>query len=153
MQVYFPDTSGGGAPNYQKLIPIKNGESFTKEESSYHPQFIINIPPSTVSDGPIVMVMYDVTVGYLHLLAYGILNGGEMVTELIPYKGPQPPPGSGVHKYYFILYDTIDPKFSSRILTSGPLMTSLERAHFDLEKFVEDNSLNPISSLYFSVSA
>lgn len=155
MQIYFPKVSGGTKePDYKNLVQITNGQSFTKEESNFHPVFYIKVPGSSedFSDVPSVIVLYDETAHYLHLLAYGDLNEGSFVEELVPYRGPTPPPGSGPHKYNFILYSSPNP-----MILSGPKMRSTsapggeKRAHFNLEQFVTDNELIPITSLFFTV--
>ena len=152
MQVYFPkyviDTEGKGGPDYQNLVPVTNGRPFTKQESSFHPVFFIKVPGGYK---PSVMVMYDVTAHYLHMLAYGDLNKGRDVHELIPYKGPNPPPGTGIHKYYFILYSSTNLSAESGPEVHIDRAGHVERANFDLEQFEEDNELVPIASLFFTV--
>lgn len=145
MQVYFPVDE----------TDIESGAHFTEQESSLHPHFVIDVPPTLSLNGPSVLVLYDETAGYLHLLAYGELNHGELVTESVSYTGPKPPAKSGPHKYTFILYDT-DAVNTHNILTSGPKMPSLPgesgiRAHFPLDQFEKLNNLRPITSLFFIV--
>jgi phosphatidylethanolamine-binding protein (PEBP) family uncharacterized protein len=129
MQVYFPSNG-----DYKKLKEIKNGETLTKEEASFHPVFVINNTNAST------LVLYDETAHYLHLLAHGELNHGKKVEELVSYQGPNPPPGTGVHKYTFLLYFTRG---------NRQQVEANKRANFNLAKFEKENQLIPITSLSF----
>ncbi|VDM81892.1 unnamed protein product [Strongylus vulgaris] len=62
--------------------------------------------------------------------------------ELVSYMGPHPPSGTGLHRYYFLVYKQSKP-------------VSLEktaRASFDTHRFVDENELGkPIAGNYFQV--
>ncbi len=61
----------------------------------------------------------------------------------VPYKGPSPPPGSGVHHYTFILYKQLRPLSCA----------AQPRSPFDLEGFVRANGLTEIQKTVFEVSS
>jgi hypothetical protein len=154
MQVYFPsyyvDENDETKPDYKKLIEIKNGEILTKKQASFHPVIHIDTDNSPHRDDdnnkmkPTILVLYDETARHLHMLASGDLNHGKSVNELIPYKGPNPPLNSGLHKYNFLLYTS-----PHSFTPPGEKVDDRIRANFDLEKFEKDNELTPITSLYF----
>ncbi|KIH67634.1 phosphatidylethanolamine-binding protein [Ancylostoma duodenale] len=81
---------------------------------------------------------------YLHWLVVNIpgshVRNGD---ELAPYMGPRPPPGSGPHRYYILLYKQRRP-ISSKKMRS--------RANFETHKFASRNDLGaPVAGNYFKV--
>ncbi|GAA5887746.1 hypothetical protein JCM6882_001517, partial [Rhodosporidiobolus microsporus] len=68
------------------------------------------------------------------------LEGGE---ELTPYMGPAPPPGTGPHRYAFLLYRQpagSTPKFFG---------DKEDRKQYDIKKFVEENKLTLVGANFF----
>jgi phosphatidylethanolamine-binding protein (PEBP) family uncharacterized protein len=80
---------------------------------------------------------HNTKANYLHYLK---VNSNSIC---VPYKGPSPPPGSGVHRYTFVLY-----KQSGSLTCDTP-----PRSPFDLEGFVRSNGLKEIQKTVFEVSA
>ncbi|KAF8465984.1 phosphatidylethanolamine-binding protein [Kalaharituber pfeilii] len=63
---------------------------------------------------------------------------------LIPYRGPAPPEGSGLHRYIFLLF----PQPTLAINLNGA--SSQNRTGFDVEMFARDNLLGPpLAGAYF----
>ncbi|EYB81968.1 hypothetical protein Y032_0370g110 [Ancylostoma ceylanicum] len=123
------------------------GNELTPSASSKKPILNWNASPS----GLYTVIMIDVDApsrkdpflsDYLHWMVVNIpgshLKNGD---ELAPYMGPRPPPGSGPHRYYILLYKQQSP-VSSKKMSS--------RAHFDTSKFASQNGLGaPVAGNYF----
>ncbi|VDK57618.1 unnamed protein product [Cylicostephanus goldi] len=64
--------------------------------------------------------------------------------ELVSYMGPAPPSGTGLHRYYFLVYKQ----------TKSVSLEKSARANFDTHKFVKENGLgNPVAGNYFQVGS
>lgn len=71
-------------------IPVQ-GQTLTAQQTAKKPN--VNIPPGYT------LVLYDpdaVQPSYIHWMATA-------TEDLLPYKGPSPPPGTGTHHYTFAL--------------------------------------------------
>lgn len=132
-EVAFNQYLGGNYTNPTKL----NARIMTPEPSIK----IHNSDPSS----QYTILMYDpdavgeipnIKVNYLHYLQ---ING----KVCVPYKGPNPPPGTGVHRYTFVLYK--QPKNYECIF--------LSRSPFDLISFVKKHRLEEIQRAVFEVSS
>jgi phosphatidylethanolamine-binding protein (PEBP) family uncharacterized protein len=92
MEIYY---------NNNRLI---NNDFLTPSETQIKPEVKFNLN----SDKYSTLVMYDpdAVVGtFVHWLVTNIKdNNIDDSTILIPYKGPEPPPKSGKHRYIFELY-------------------------------------------------
>jgi hypothetical protein len=82
-----------------------NHQFLTKGVTQMQPKVIYNAFPNKLY----TLIMHDpnaVTGNYLHWLVINIpgnqINSGK---NLLPYKGPNPPVNSGIHRYIFILLE------------------------------------------------
>uniref|UniRef100_A0A183FVM5 Phosphatidylethanolamine-binding protein n=1 Tax=Heligmosomoides polygyrus TaxID=6339 RepID=A0A183FVM5_HELPZ len=82
---------------------------------------------------------------YLHWLVVNVRgNSVKNGDELASYRGPAPPPGSGAHRYYLLLYK------QRRPITMRKMKS---RANFNTLKYARDNGLDgPVAGNYFKVS-
>lgn len=71
---------------------------------------------------------------WLHML---IINNNE---EIVPFEKPNPPKGSGPHRYYIYLFQ------QEKELNN---VSEYPRKNFDLEKFIGKYNLKPISKIFF----
>lgn len=116
-----------------------------KDETSSSP--VINF--NDIIPGYYTLVMSDpdaVNGEYLHLLMTNInVNpGGDLLYTgdiVVPYQGPNPPPGTGTHHYIF------------RMLRQPGVYhpTRLTRSRFDLEAFINKNGLEEVDQAKFMV--
>jgi phosphatidylethanolamine-binding protein (PEBP) family uncharacterized protein len=93
------------------------------------------------------LIMYDpdaIVPPYLHFLVINIKNGDINSGDVIvPYAGPTPPPGTGVHRYIFEQLEQQSP-----FTYATP-----ERAKFDIQKFKAQNNLAVKATKMFHVNA
>lgn len=73
---------------------------------------------------------------HLHYLQ---INNNEVINE---YQGPNPPIGSGIHRYYTCVFEQ-DYRLEK--------ISEFARSKFDLNKFVHNNKLNLIGCFKFRV--
>lgn len=94
------------------------------------------------------LVMYDpdssTPPSWLHYLVINIPNGDLSKGDVIvPYAGPSPPPGSGLHHYIF-----------EQFAQTSPFNTGLtERSSFDMNQFKQQNNLFSRAKKQFIVNA
>jgi hypothetical protein len=62
--------------------------------------------------------------------------------------GPGPRPGTGTHRYIFLLYQSIDPVKEEEKLYDIP-----QRRKYPLSKFATDNRLGLLDATMFTVDA
>jgi Cu-Zn family superoxide dismutase len=132
LEVAFNQYLGGNNTNPTKLdAHIMTPEPNIKIHNSTSENYtILMYDPDAVGPAP------GSKVNYLHYL---VMNG----QTCVPYKGPSPPPNTGVHHYTFVLYKQ-----------SAPTQCmSLERSPFDLDAFVKENGLEEIQRSVFEVSS
>jgi hypothetical protein len=120
---------------------IKNGVFLTPTETHSEPKIEYNAKPNTLY----TLIMHDPDAVAGNLLHWVIVNiDGNNVNngdELLKYKGPAPPKGSGTHSYIFMFYeqkDRINTQISKRIMPMVGLYKKL------------DVSLKPVYSEYFT---
>ena len=73
---------------------------------------------------------------YLHMLR---INSNQIIT---PYTGPNPPVGSGIHRYYTCVFEQ---DYRLEGIKEQP------RPNFNIDKFISDNSLKLIGCFKFRV--
>jgi Cu-Zn family superoxide dismutase len=132
LEVAFNQYLGGNDTNPTKLdARIMAPEPNIKiHNSDAHNYTILMYDPDAVGPTP------GSKVNYLHYLQ---MNG----KTCVPYKGPAPPPNTGVHHYTFVLY-------KQAVQTT---CVSLERSPFDLDAFVRVHGLEEIQRSVFEVSS
>ncbi|EPB80812.1 phosphatidylethanolamine-binding protein [Ancylostoma ceylanicum] len=132
------------------------GNELTPSASSKKPILNWNASPS----GLYTVIMIDVDApsrkdpflsDYLHWMVVNIpgshLKNGD---ELAPYMGPRPPPGSGPHRYYILLYKQQSPVSSKKMSSRAHKTTRIESFSFDTSKFASQNGLGaPVAGNYF----
>ena len=100
---------------------IVQGQMLTKEQTATEPT--VQIPPGHY------VVMYDpdaVKPDYIH-----------WISGVLPYQGPAPPPGTGIHHYKFVMCKGVPPQ--------APAERGGQRA----EPFLR----NPVDTVFFTVAA
>ncbi|KAL8569962.1 hypothetical protein ACOMHN_056394 [Nucella lapillus] len=84
---------------------------------------------------------------WLHWMTFATLQG-ETVTptdKLVEYKGPNPPPDTGVHRYQVLVFSIEDLEEDTVQAIAGP-----KRAYFDLNAFLSSLGLEtPMASFQF----
>ena len=85
---------------------------------------------------------------YLHWLITNIdlASHPYSLTTVHPYVGPSPPPGSGVHRYGFIVL-----KQASRLNLLNN--TFKDRSDFNYDVFVAENQLEEVACQFFTVTS
>jgi phosphatidylethanolamine-binding protein (PEBP) family uncharacterized protein len=82
-------------------IQVQDGNYISKQQSSKMPEIILDLQAKKLYT---VLLMDPDAVGgnkiHFLLLNYSLNNQGNII---LPYVGPNPPRGSGVHRYYFLL--------------------------------------------------
>jgi large subunit ribosomal protein L35 len=80
---------------------VQDGNYISKQQASRMPEIILNLKPKKLYT---VLLMDPDAVGgnKIHFLLtnYSMHNQGNII---FPHVGPNPPKGSGVHRYYFLL--------------------------------------------------
>jgi phosphatidylethanolamine-binding protein (PEBP) family uncharacterized protein len=81
---------------------------------------------------------------YIHHLVVNITNKRTLNgTTVLPYTPPAPPPGTGRHHYFTVLFKQ-----------SNPINISfLKRTNFDVATFVKTYDLVPIRESMFSIDS
>jgi phosphatidylethanolamine-binding protein (PEBP) family uncharacterized protein len=85
---------------------IQSNSYLNKQKAQEEPKIKIgeNVPESST------LIMYDPkAVGgtYLHWIVQDYFSSSEKKKIILPYQGPAPPKGTGVHDYIFSLFDNI----------------------------------------------
>ena len=92
------------------------------------------------------LIMYDadaVEPDFLHLLIINI-NKKIKPNELIDYAPPNPPTGTGIHKYVFVLCT------QPNVLKVGKIK---KRNSFNTKEFITKHKLNIVDYNYFTVAS
>ncbi len=161
----------GGAEFLQVVYgqtPVQNGQLLQKSQTQSAPT-LPNLPSLLQPNTPYLLVLYDPDVpaqakpGYLHWLIKDITqenpNGVEVVPHrskgatgkvasstssargLVPYQGPNPPPGSGTHRYIFTVAEQ-----------RGDVSAPQGRAHFNGPAFLQGHG-PVLADTYFRIEA
>lgn len=77
---------------------------------------------------------------FLHLL---IINNSDKIVEFLP---PDPPKGSGKHRYFFYLLDQQKKVNRSDLNLSK---SNTDRKNFNLADFIQNNNLRIMESIYY----
>lgn len=109
--------------------------SYNKENNKWYTLIMVD-PDAPSSKNPINRY-------WLHWLIINQTNNSEG-NIINKYQGPQPPNGTGTHRYYTCIFEQ-----GGKILK----LNELQREKFSLSKFVEDNGLELISCTKFTVKA
>jgi phosphatidylethanolamine-binding protein (PEBP) family uncharacterized protein len=103
------------------------------------------------------LIMHDPdAVNDNHNVNHWVINNIQLTNTsepLLDYKGPNPPPGSGIHKYIFTLY--LQPNSISKnrnITLNNDSRTRFMPVHDLLDQLQLTND-NMISSVYFAINA
>ena len=130
---------------------ITNGQYIQFDQSQINPKIqfvrgktdnyvIIMVDPDAPSrDNPIYKY-------YLHMI---IINNS---TQIVKYQKPSPPPGSGNHRYKFYLLkqsNELDKNILRDLIGSDK---KIKRENFDLNKFIIDNKLKVVDTVFFETS-
>ena len=97
----------GGSTNFLVEYPTA-AKCKTKEEVAVEPKI-----RGKISTTPLTLIMRDPDApdskpnSYLHWLVPGITNLNKLPPAAIQYTGPNPPPGSGKHRYIFEIYEGV----------------------------------------------
>jgi phosphatidylethanolamine-binding protein len=102
---------------------------FTRDLNQLYTVIMID-PDAPRADDPI----------YRYHLHWLVINTN---TEAVEFKPPNPPVGTGKHRYFIYLY-----KQSNKI-NPDSLSYIKKRSNFDLDSFVSSNSLEEIAHMYF----
>ena len=135
---------------YKDRFLNKNNIFLTVQESDIKPRIKLNIIPNKIY----TLVMFDpdaVGGNKIHWLITNIIDGNiTNGNEIIKYKGPDPPYGSGKHHYVLCLLEqpniisVHDLKFNSRFIELKDLFTKINFYKkkikiYDLKYFVSEN--------------
>jgi len=86
---------------------INNDDFLKVSETQVEPRVKLNVDISKTY----LLIMYDpdaVVGNHVHWIIYNITNNNiNTGNNMIPYKGPAPPPKTGKHRYIFELYQQI----------------------------------------------
>lgn len=77
---------------------------------------------------------------YRYFLHFLLINNNQI---MMPYKSPEPPKNSGLHRYIFHLYK------QQSAIPVNQIQLSDHRAKFDLDSFVKKYHLTKIDQIYF----
>uniref|UniRef100_A0A6G6ADQ5 Phosphatidylethanolamine-binding protein-like protein n=1 Tax=Borely moumouvirus TaxID=2712067 RepID=A0A6G6ADQ5_9VIRU len=117
------------------VIPLKDTKnfpkiSFSKKEGEYYTIIIVD-PDAPSRNNPVNKY-------FLHML---IINNTD---EIVKYTPPDPPKGSGKHRYFIFLLK------QNGVMDKNYLKINIfGRAKFNLGEFIADNHLEIIDSVYF----
>ena len=82
--------------------------------------------------------------GFVHWIVTNLQSQNNIENnEVLPYKGPAPPAGTGIHIYYFGLFEQ-----QGHINPQQP-----ERTKFQINEFIENNNLRKVSEVFMRVSS
>ena len=120
---------------------IRNAIFLTPSETHVEPKIEYNAKP----DALYTLIMHDpdAFVGnYLHWMVVNIhgndINSGD---QLLKYKGPAPPKGTGIHRYVFLLFEQAE-----------RINTHIDKRDMSMDKLYEKlpGNLRLVSSAYFT---
>ncbi|KAK8775578.1 hypothetical protein V5799_031084 [Amblyomma americanum] len=153
------DLSLPGAPNatlevtYAGDLKVTLGNTLTPQQASTAPTVSLNVPVDC--EGPYALLMVDpdatsrknpVFRSWMHWMVLNI-NSTEKLQEgdaALPYNGPAPPKGSGLHRYVFLVYCQRGMRLQAKDLAPK------ERKNFNLAEFVNRTSLGtPLAGNFF----
>ncbi|KAK8775577.1 hypothetical protein V5799_031083 [Amblyomma americanum] len=154
------DLSLPGVPNatlevtYAGDLKVALGNyTFTPQQASTAPTVSLNVPVGC--EGPYALLMVDpdatsrknpVYRSVMHWMVLNI-NSTEKLHEgdaALPYRGPAPPQGSGLHRYVFLVY------CQRGMRLQGEDLAPKERKNFNLAEFVNRTSLGtPLAGNFF----
>ncbi|UJR24663.1 hypothetical protein I4U23_006036 [Adineta vaga] len=134
-----------------------NGQNqLTKEQTQQQP--IINVKQQFDKNKYLTLIMIDpdapsaenpITGPFIHwILANFKQNDGKDGQHICAYTGPGPRPGTGRHRYIFLIYQSDEQVKEEKKFDSIP-----ERRKFPMSKFVENNHLTLIYRTIFTVDA
>ena len=152
---------GGQSPGLEVRYPsgIVRGQTFTKEQTKDAPEVFFKEEKGKLY----TILMWDPDApakpSWVHWIVTNLETPGQIhKNTVLSYQGPNPP--SGVHRYYFGLFEQLQGKISPMISgvalfktdTTTSTMLSRVRGGFDYEEFIRENSLNKVGEVYFKVS-
>jgi len=123
---------------------IINAAYLTPLQSQFEPKIEYNANPNTLYT--LIMHDPDAVVGnYLHWVVINIpgnnVQGGQ---QLLNYKGPAPPKGSGIHRYIFLVFEQAE-RINTQNISESKRAMSLDSLYGLLNAELHLNS-----SLYFT---
>uniref|UniRef100_G3MT91 Phosphatidylethanolamine-binding protein n=1 Tax=Amblyomma maculatum TaxID=34609 RepID=G3MT91_AMBMU len=153
------DLSLPGAPNatlevtYAGDLKVTLGNTLTPQQTSSAPTVSLKVPVGC--EGPYALLMVDpdatsrknpVFRSWMHWMVFNI-NSTEKLHEgdvALPYNGPAPPKGTGLHRYVFLTY-------CQRGMRLQPAeLAPKERKNFNLAEFVNRTNLgSPLAGNFF----
>lgn len=153
------DLSLPGVPNatlevtYAGDLKVTLGNTLTPQQASNAPT--VNLIVTVDCEGPYALLMVDPDAtsrknpmfrSWMHWMVFNI-NSTEKLHEgdaALPYNGPAPPKGSGLHRYVFLLYCQRGMRLKAADLAPK------ERKSFNLAKFVSRTNLgSPLAGNFF----
>jgi phosphatidylethanolamine-binding protein (PEBP) family uncharacterized protein len=138
----------GGSINFSVTYAsqLVTGQEFTKNNTQLRPQVKFSAAPNKLY----TLVMWDPDVppqaqpGYAHWIVINLQSQNDINTnQLLDYTGPAPPPNTGVHRYYFGIFEQ-----QGHITPQQP-----SRQQFDIINFVKENKLVEASKVFMTISA
>jgi phosphatidylethanolamine-binding protein (PEBP) family uncharacterized protein len=136
----YKKKGGGGMEIVYPTFTVSNNKTDVSSTSMV-PNIKLN--PLRLS----TLIMYDpdaIIPSWIHYLVINIPNGDISKGDVVlPYAGPTPPPGTGVHHYIF-----------EQLEQSSPYTTSIQnRGSFDISSFKAQNRLVSRFKKQFLVSS
>lgn len=139
-------TKGGANLTVDYSGVLVRGQNFTKSTTIGQP----SVKFTGETEKLYTLVMWDPDVpesaqpGYAHWIAINLQSQNNIASnELLNYQGPAPPPGTGIHRYFFGLFEQ----------QRGISPQQPERPHFSIDTFIKENDLSEVTKVFMKVSA
>lgn len=125
---------------------LKNNDFLKVSETQIEPEIKLNVNPNKFY----TLICYDPdAVGGTHIhLAKNNITSNDIKTgnTIIPYKGPAPPPKTGIHHYIFNLYEQVGVNnigsIDKRVIDTDNLENMLKVSNPIFEtKFISENEI------------
>ncbi len=123
---------------------VYNGQMFTKLQTETEPHIHFTPKPDTLY----TLLMWDPDApakpSWVHWIVTNLESANSITqNSVLQYQGPNPP--SGIHRYFFGLFEQQSGKIQ-------PMITGI-RGRFDYKEFILQNNLKKVAEVYFKVSA
>ncbi len=143
----FVSRNGGEQKRGTQSLQVVYGQAPLQKSQTQSAPTLPNLPSLLQPNTPYLLVLYDPDVpaqaqpGYLHWLIKDITQENPNGVEVVPYQGPNPPPGSGIHRYIFTVAEQ-----------RGNVSAPQGRAHFNGPAFLQAHG-PVLADTYFRVAA
>ncbi|CAF3296671.1 unnamed protein product [Rotaria socialis] len=135
---------------------INGNNCLTKEQTQQKPT--IKMSQHYQNNKYLTLIMIDpdapssdqpITGPFIHWMLANFQENNEIDgLSICPYMGPGPRPGTGRHRYIFLLYESTEQIKEEKTFNDIP-----QRRKFPLMKFVSDNNLQLLDVTLFTVDA